>query len=264
MTRVMPATALSMFDRVRVCTCPQTRALGVAGLVGQVRGFTTPSVTGVRPIAVSNASVAIQVHFEHGQDAWFGPELLELVDHAPGTRVGDWVRGEAGGYHGRLLGGMSSADRARLIDFQTVYSNLLYGLRSAGEWDLAKSLRAALGDGSFAQRNVRAFSRYFERIGGDIRARAASLPVDTATACAQLCVYLDLWRRVPRFFSLGETVTLVVPEGSGRTGTITSDVPLLGSDGARPLDVWSVALDGTTEVEVLGSCLRPTAPADAG
>lgn len=39
---------ISFGDRVRVRQTPATRAAGVAGLVGEVYGETTPSVTGIK------------------------------------------------------------------------------------------------------------------------------------------------------------------------------------------------------------------------
>ena len=85
----MPASELITFgDNVRVRSVPETEAIGVAGLVGQVYGDTTPSVTGVSVIGHSSANRALNVHFEgRGDTLWFVPELLELIDHAPGTEI---------------------------------------------------------------------------------------------------------------------------------------------------------------------------------
>lgn len=95
-------------DRVRVRSTPETVALGLAGLVGQVYGETRPSSTGVEVVGDPAWDFALNVAFEGRPDApWLAPDLLEFVDHAPGTEVvigasrlvrsasGDWV-GRAG------------------------------------------------------------------------------------------------------------------------------------------------------------------------
>ncbi len=92
--------AISFGDRVRVREAPETTAVGVAGLVGEVMGETTPSATGVTVIGQSG-DFAINVVFEGNQNTyWFAEELLELVDHSPGMEIaiGDkrWVRSENG------------------------------------------------------------------------------------------------------------------------------------------------------------------------
>lgn len=75
-------------DNVRVRTTPETEALGVAGLAGQVFGWTTPSVTGVAVVGGLENDYAINVNFEgRGQQLWFATELLEFIDHAPGTTM---------------------------------------------------------------------------------------------------------------------------------------------------------------------------------
>ncbi len=80
--------AISIFDNVRVASTPLTTLLGLAGLTGQVYGETTPSVTGVEVIGGAAADYAINVQLD-GRDEplWFAPELVEFVDHAPGTKV---------------------------------------------------------------------------------------------------------------------------------------------------------------------------------
>lgn len=83
---------ISFGDQVRIHQTPETEALGVAGRVGQVHGYTTPSVTGVVVIGDDGGDYAIAVFLEGSAEAtWFAPRLLEFVDHAPGTeiRVGD-------------------------------------------------------------------------------------------------------------------------------------------------------------------------------
>jgi hypothetical protein len=75
-------------DNVRVRPTPETKALGVAGQVGQVYGETTPSITGVVVVGQPVGDCALNVHFDGRTDTlWFAPELLELVDHAAGTEI---------------------------------------------------------------------------------------------------------------------------------------------------------------------------------
>jgi hypothetical protein len=100
----MPEGNLITFgDNVRVRSAPETEAIGVGNLVGQVYGVTTPSVTGVAVIGHSRTDCALNVHFEsRPHTLWFAPELLEFIDHAPGTEVRlngvpkKWVRQASG------------------------------------------------------------------------------------------------------------------------------------------------------------------------
>ena len=100
----MPKTPQIGFgDNVRVRATPDTESRGLAGLVGQVYGFTTPSVTAVSVIGQLVDDYALNVHFDGRKETfWFIPELLELIDHGAGTeiRVGgvpkSWVRSETG------------------------------------------------------------------------------------------------------------------------------------------------------------------------
>jgi hypothetical protein len=63
------------------------------GRDGQCWGITTPSVTGVEVVGGSVGDLAFNVHFDHEAiaDAWFRPDLVEYLDHVPGTdaTVGD-------------------------------------------------------------------------------------------------------------------------------------------------------------------------------
>ncbi|MBX6312193.1 MAG: hypothetical protein IRY99_04640 [Isosphaeraceae bacterium] len=98
--------AISFGDNVRVASTPLTVSLGLAGLMGQVYGETTPSVTGVEVVGRSAADYAVNVQLDgRDESLWFAPELLEFVDHAPGTEIvignkrlvrtasGEWVEG---------------------------------------------------------------------------------------------------------------------------------------------------------------------------
>jgi hypothetical protein len=100
MTENLP---ISFGDNVRVLETPATQAVGVAGLAGQVYGWTTPSVTGVNVIGELKEDYAINVYFEErGEELWFASDQLELLDHAPGTEITlegvdkKWLRNEAG------------------------------------------------------------------------------------------------------------------------------------------------------------------------
>jgi hypothetical protein len=98
---------VSFGDNVRVVKSKQTDELGISGLTGQVYGETTSSVSGVEVIGDLKSDAAVNVYFEELQrDYWLSPDLVELVDHAPGTTIsigdkelvrteeGEWVRSE--------------------------------------------------------------------------------------------------------------------------------------------------------------------------
>jgi hypothetical protein len=97
---------ISFGDNVRVVSTPLTISLGLDGLTGAVYGETTPSMTGIEVVGELTTDYAINVQFDERDDSlWFAPELLEFVDHAPGTTVvvankrlvrsasGEWVEG---------------------------------------------------------------------------------------------------------------------------------------------------------------------------
>jgi hypothetical protein len=101
-------------DRVRI-RATETEGAGVAGRVGQVYGETTPTVTGVTVVGGRGDAYALNVYFgELGTTLWFARDVVELVDHAPGTTIGtgpkawvrradgEWVR-RSGGWTARLL-----------------------------------------------------------------------------------------------------------------------------------------------------------------
>jgi hypothetical protein len=106
-------------DRVRIRTSAVTQAAGVAGEVGHVNGETTPSITGVSVVGELSADYALNVSLERGGEAlWFAAELVELIDHAPGTEItignksfvradnGDWVPAQSKrSWFSRLFGG---------------------------------------------------------------------------------------------------------------------------------------------------------------
>src|SRR5580704_14574862 len=75
-------------DHVRIRTTPLTAQLGLAGLIGTVYGETTPSVTGVEVIGDVTDDYAVNVMIEDRHEAlWFGPQLIEFVDHAAGSEI---------------------------------------------------------------------------------------------------------------------------------------------------------------------------------
>ena len=94
-------STVSFGDNVRVRDTSATRAAGVSGLVGQVHGWTTPSVTGIDVIGEMKEDFAVGVYFkELGNALFLVPDLLELIDHSPGMEVEvadtKWVRTEQG------------------------------------------------------------------------------------------------------------------------------------------------------------------------
>jgi hypothetical protein len=75
-------------DNVRIRRTPETERLGIAEAIGNVYGETTPSETGVEVIGELVSDHAHQVYFESLKKSyWFAPEMLEFVNHAPGTEV---------------------------------------------------------------------------------------------------------------------------------------------------------------------------------
>lgn len=73
---------IGLGDMVRVRGTPATLAADLAGLTGEVRGATAPSVNRAEVIGKLQEDHAIKVHFEERKEAyWFAPYLLELVQH---------------------------------------------------------------------------------------------------------------------------------------------------------------------------------------
>jgi hypothetical protein len=75
-------------DRVRIRASSETVAAGVAGLEGEIYGFTTPSTTGVQVIGGAPDDYALNVSLE-STDAtlWVRPDLVELLHHNAGVEV---------------------------------------------------------------------------------------------------------------------------------------------------------------------------------
>jgi hypothetical protein len=100
---MVDSPSVSFGDNVRIRSTPLTQQLRLADLVGNVHGETTPSVTGIQVIGNSAEDHAIHVFFDDRKEGfWFAPELLEFVDHAPGTEVTiggvskKWIRSATG------------------------------------------------------------------------------------------------------------------------------------------------------------------------
>jgi hypothetical protein len=68
---------------VRIRATPEMQAAGLAGLVGEWRGESRPSVSGVEVVGPCPGDYAINVHVhERGQGYWLAPELVEWADPA--------------------------------------------------------------------------------------------------------------------------------------------------------------------------------------
>lgn len=98
-TRAFP----SFGDNVRIRVAAETEAAGVAGLVGQVYGETTPSLVAVEVIGQPAEDIALNVFLsERNESFWFAPELVEFIDHSPGTEITldgipkKWIREASG------------------------------------------------------------------------------------------------------------------------------------------------------------------------
>ena len=75
-------------DHVRIKSSPDTEAAGIAGLEGDVHGFTTPSSTGVEVLGGAPGDYALHVYIEgYEGELWLRPELLEFLDHSAGQEM---------------------------------------------------------------------------------------------------------------------------------------------------------------------------------
>lgn len=73
---------------VRVRRTPETEKLGLAGEIGEIYGFTTPSVTGVTVIGDDGQDFAESVFFEKtGEQLWFAEAALDYLDHDPSLEI---------------------------------------------------------------------------------------------------------------------------------------------------------------------------------
>jgi len=81
-------TELSFGDNVRILRTPETELLGIAELIGNVYGETTPSETSVKVVGELDSDYALNVYFDSLDTSyWFAPHMLEFVNHAPGTEI---------------------------------------------------------------------------------------------------------------------------------------------------------------------------------
>jgi hypothetical protein len=82
------ATGICYGDNVRIRRSPETERLGIAETIGNVYDETTPSDTKVEVIGQLRSDYALNVYFDSLKKSyWFAPEMLEFVNHAPGTEV---------------------------------------------------------------------------------------------------------------------------------------------------------------------------------
>jgi len=88
MQTVFPSDSPTFGDRVRIRPSPEIESKGLASLIGQVYGQTTPSEIGVEVIGELTSDYAINVFFDdRNESSWFAPALVEFIDHGAGTEV---------------------------------------------------------------------------------------------------------------------------------------------------------------------------------
>ena len=88
MQSVFPSDSPRFGDRVRIRPSPETESKGLAGLIGQVYGQTTPSETGVEVIGELTSDYAVNIFFDDRNGSfWFAPALVEFIDHGAGTEM---------------------------------------------------------------------------------------------------------------------------------------------------------------------------------
>ncbi len=79
---------VSYGDNVRILRTAETERLGIADMIGNVYGETTPSDTKVEVIGRLETDYAVNVYFDTlDVSYWFAPQMLEFVGHAPGTEI---------------------------------------------------------------------------------------------------------------------------------------------------------------------------------
>src|SRR5712691_11463402 len=75
-------------DRVRIKESPETIAAGVAGMEGDVYGFTTPSTTGVDVIGGAPDDHALNVFVQgYKAELWLRADLVEFLHYNVGTEM---------------------------------------------------------------------------------------------------------------------------------------------------------------------------------
>lgn len=79
---------ISYGDNVRILRTAETERLGIADVIGNVYGETTPSESKVEVVGKLESDYAVHVYFEAlDKSYWFGPQMVEFVNHAPGTEI---------------------------------------------------------------------------------------------------------------------------------------------------------------------------------
>jgi hypothetical protein len=79
---------VSYGDNVRILRTAETERLGIADMIGNVYGETTPSETKVKVIGKLETDYAVNVYFDTlDVSYWFAQQILEFVGHAPGTEI---------------------------------------------------------------------------------------------------------------------------------------------------------------------------------
>lgn len=79
---------VSYGDNVRILRTAETERLGIADMIGNVYGETTPSDSKVEVIGKLETDYAVNVYFDMlDVSYWFATQMLEFVEHAPGTEI---------------------------------------------------------------------------------------------------------------------------------------------------------------------------------
>ena len=79
---------ISYGDNVRILRTAETERLGIADMIGNVYGETTPSDTKVEVIGKLETDYAVNVYFDMlDVSYWLAPQMLEFVGHAAGTEI---------------------------------------------------------------------------------------------------------------------------------------------------------------------------------
>src|SRR5690242_4064301 len=79
----MANTGFFLGDKVAVLDTPETRELGVAGVVGRVADIATTTAKDVEVIGALAADFAVKANFaDTSRSFWFAPQLLENVSDA--------------------------------------------------------------------------------------------------------------------------------------------------------------------------------------
>lgn len=95
------APKLVFGDRVQVRATEEATAAGLAGLAGEIIGFTRRAAVSVSVIGPAGDDYAFNVSFKEVEGTyWFAEDQLELVERAPGAN-GDKERADAAAEGGK-------------------------------------------------------------------------------------------------------------------------------------------------------------------